>query len=125
MKKRIFALLTAFILCLVMSVTAFAVNTEVQYVSDDSGMYLDADIREKLNGYAEFFSGEVDVDIIFVYTHITDFEECIKSLPLGERQEKIIMIEDEESWDLYTYGEIGKIFGEEDISAVREAYNAP
>lgn len=125
MKKRIFALLTAFILCLVMSVTAFAVNTEVQYVSDDSGMYLDADIREKLNGYAEFFSGEVDVDIIFVYTHITDFEECIKSLPLGERQEKIIMIEDEESWDLYTYGEIGKDFGEEDISAVREAYNAP
>ena len=125
MKKRIFALLTAFILCLVMSVTAFAVNTEVQYVSDDSGMYLDADIREKLNGYAEFFSGEVDVDIIFVYTHITDFEECIMSLPLGERQEKSIMIEDEESWDLYTYGEIGKDFGEKDISAVREEYNAP
>ena len=125
MTKRIFALLTAFVLCLVMSVTAFAANTEIQYVSDNSEMYLDADIREKLNGYAEFLSDEVGVDIIFVYTHITDFEECIKSLPLGKRQEQIIMIEDEESWDLYAFGEIGKDFSEGDVSAARDAYNAP
>ena len=123
MTKRIFALLTAFVLCLVMSVTAFAANTEIQYVSDDSEMYLDADIREKLNGYAEFLSDEVGVDIIFVYTHITDFEECIKSLPLGKRQEQIIMIEDEENWDLYAFGEIGKDFSEGDVSAARDAYN--
>lgn len=125
MTKRIFAVFSAVVLCFIMSVTAFAADTDVQYISDDSEMYLSSDGLNRLNKYAEYLSEKTGVDILFAYTHSTDFDSFVNEADLGKRADKVFMIENEDEWDIYFSGEPLNYFGEDEIESVRNAYDDP
>lgn len=120
MKKRISALLFMLIFCISLSIPAFAAETN--YIIDETGTLTDDELAEA-NEYADYLADMVGIDFIYAYTYDEDIEAYAKQLSLGKRQDQVLMIENDDVWDVYLRGTPENIIDDEDMKALREAFD--
>ena len=120
MKKRISALLLMLIFCISLSIPAFAAETN--YIIDETGTLTDDELAEA-NEYADYLADMVGIDFIYAYTYDEDIEAYAKQLSLGKRQDQVLMIENDDVWDVYLRGTPENIIDDEDMKALREAFD--
>ena len=123
MKKKITAFLLALIMCISFSTVAFAAGEENSYIIDEIGCLNESQI-DHLNEYGEYLSESIGVDVLFVYTTADEntFDEYVKQLSLGRSQNQILMIENEEVWDVYLFGTAIDMITDNDILSLRDVY---
>ena len=119
MKKRIPAIFLMVIVCFSLSVPVFALETP--YIVDETGTLTESEIQE-LNGMAETLSDEAGMDFLYVYTY-EDLDEYVRHLSLGKRGDQILMIENEEYWNVYGIGAAAGLLDQEMVDALREAFD--
>ena len=124
MKKRIFAFLLTFIMCISFDPTAFATEEGASYIIDEIG-YLTEEQIDSLNEYGEYLSESIGIDILFVYTTANEntFDEYVEQLSLGRSQNQILMIENENIWYRYCFGTATNMITDDDFDALRTVYN--
>ena len=120
MKKRISALLLMLIFCISLSIPAFAAETN--YIIDETGTLTDDELAEA-NEYADYLADMVGIDFIYAYTYDEDIEAYAKQLSLGKRQNQVLMIENDDVWNVYLRGTPENIIDDEDMKALREAFD--
>ena len=120
MKKRISALLFMLIFCISLSIPAFAAETN--YIIDETGTLTDDELAEA-NEYADYLADMVGIDFIYAYTYDEDIEAYAKQLSLGKRQNQVLMIENDDVWNVYLRGTPENIIDDEDMKALREAFD--
>ena len=120
MKKRISALLFMLIFCISLSIPAFAAETN--YIIDETGTLTDDELAEA-NEYADYLADMVGIDFIYAYTYDEDIEAYAKQLSLGKRQDQVLMIENDDVWDVYLRGTPENIIDDEDMKALRDAFD--
>ncbi|MGN0568306.1 MAG: TPM domain-containing protein [Acutalibacteraceae bacterium] len=120
MKKRISALLLMLIFCISLSIPAFAAETN--YIIDETGTLTDDELAEA-NEYADYLADMVGIDFIYAYTYDEDIGAYAKQLSLGKRQNQVLMIENDDVWNVYLRGTPENIIDDEDIEALREAFD--
>ena len=120
MKKRISALLLMLIFCISLSIPAFAAETN--YIIDETGTLTDDELAEA-NEYADYLADMVGIDFIYAYTYDEDIEAYAKQLSLGKRQDQVLMIENDDVWNVYLRGTSENIIDDEDMKALREAFD--
>ena len=120
MKKRISAHLFMLIFCISLSIPAFAAETN--YIIDETGTLTDDELAEA-NEYADYLADMVGIDFIYAYTYDEDIEAYAKQLSLGKRQDQVLMIENDDVWDVYLRGTPENIIDDEDMKALREAFD--
>ena len=120
MKKRISALLLMLIFCISLSIPAFAAETN--YIIDETGTLTDDELAEA-NEYADYLADMVGIDFIYAYTYDEDIEAYAKQLSLGKRQDQVLMIENDDVWNVYLRGTPENIIDDEDMKALREAFD--
>ena len=120
MKKRISALLLMLIFCISLSIPAFAAETN--YIIDETGTLTDDELAEA-NEYADYLADMVGIDFIYAYTYDEDIEAYAKQLSLGKRQNQVLMIENDNVWNVYLRGTPENIIDDEDMKALREAFD--
>lgn len=120
MKKRISALLFMLIFCISLSIPAFAAETN--YIIDETGTLTDDELAEA-NEYADYLADMVGIDFIYAYTYDEDIEAYAKQLSLGKRQDQVLMIENDDVWNVYLRGTPENIIDDEDMKALREAFD--
>lgn len=120
MKKRISALLFMLIFCISLSIPAFAAETN--YIIDETGTLTDDELAEA-NEYANYLADMVGIDFIYAYTYDEDIEAYAKQLSLGKRQDQVLMIENDDVWNVYLRGTPENIIDDEDMKALREAFD--
>ena len=120
MKKRISALLLMLIFCISLSIPAFAAETN--YIIDETGTLTDDELAEA-NEYADYLADMVGIDFIYAYTYDEDIEAYAKQLSLGKRQDQVLMIENNDVWNVYLRGTPENIIDDEDMKALREAFD--
>lgn len=120
MKKRISALLFMLIFCISLSIPAFAAETN--YIIDETGTLTDDELAEA-NEYADYLADMVGIDFIYAYTYDEDIEAYAKQLSLGKRQDQVLMIENDDVWSVYLRGTPENIIDDEDMKALREAFD--
>ncbi|MGN0307554.1 MAG: TPM domain-containing protein [Lachnospiraceae bacterium] len=122
MKKYILSALMLSILCLSLSVSAFAREEQDTYILDELGVLSDEEINE-LNENARYLSDEIKVDILFVYTNEEDFDTYVDQITLGKYDDQILMIENEESWSIFSRGIVWDVLDIEKEDSIRAAYD--
>ena len=120
MKKRISALLLMLIFCISLSIPAFAAETN--YIIDETGTLTDDELAEA-NEYADYLADMVGIDFIYAYTYDEDIEAYAKQLSLGKRQDQVLMIENDDVWNVYLRGTPENIIDDEDMKALRDAFD--
>ena len=120
MKKRISALLFMLIFCISLSIPAFAAETN--YIIDETGTLTDDELAEA-NEYADYLADMVGIDFIYAYTYDEDIEAYAKQLSLGKRQDQVLMIENDDVWNVYLRGTPENIIDDEDMKALRDAFD--
>lgn len=120
MKKRISALLFMLIFCISLSIPAFAAETN--YIIDETGTLTDDELAEA-NEYADYLADMVGIDFIYAYTYDEDIEAYAKQLSLGKGQDQVLMIENDDVWNVYLRGTPENIIDDEDMKALREAFD--
>ena len=120
MKKRISALLLMLIFCISLSIPAFAAETN--YVIDETGTLTDDELAEA-NEYADYLADMVGIDFIYAYTYDEDIGAYAKQLSLGKRQNQVLMIENDDVWNVYLRGTPENIIDDEDMKALRDAFD--
>lgn len=120
MKKRISALLLMLIFCISLSIPAFAAETN--YIIDETGTLTDDELAEA-NEYADYLADMVGIDFIYAYTYDEDIEAYAKQLSLGKRQNQVLMIENDDVWNVYLRGTPENIIDDEDMKALRDAFD--
>ena len=120
MKKRISALLFMLVFCISLSIPAFAAETN--YIIDETGTLTDDELAEA-NEYADYLADMVGIDFIYAYTYDEDIEAYAKQLSLGKRQDQVLMIENDDVWNVYLRGTSENIIDDEDMKALREAFD--
>lgn len=120
--KKIITVLISLIMVLSLSLVGYA--EEAVYVVDEFGHLSDGEL-ETLNGIAAEAYEEYGIDIIFVYTYAEDLSEYADESTLGTGADQIIMLENEENWNVFAYGDAVEMFDDADFDALREAYDVP
>lgn len=120
MKKRISALLFMLIFCISLSIPAFAAETN--YIIDETGTLTDDELAEA-NEYADYLADMVGIDFIYAYTYDEDIGAYAKQLSLGKRQNQVLMIENDNVWNVYLRGTPENIIDDEDMKALRDAFD--
>lgn len=120
MKKRISALLLMLIFCISLSIPAFAAETN--YIIDETGTLTDDELAEA-NEYADYLADMVGIDFIYAYTYDEDIGAYAKQLSLGKRQNQVLMIENDDVWNVYLRGTPENIIDDEDMKALRDAFD--
>lgn len=120
MKKRISALLFMLIFCISLSIPAFAAETN--YIIDETGTLTDDELAEA-NEYADYLADMVGIDFIYAYTYDEDIGAYAKQLSLGKRQNQVLMIENDDVWNVYLRGTPENIIDDEDMKALRDAFD--
>lgn len=108
------------IFCISLSIPAFAAETN--YIIDETGTLTDDELAEA-NEYADYLADMVGIDFIYAYTYDEDIEAYAKQLSLGKRQDQVLMIENDDVWDVYLRGTPENIIDDEDMKALREAFD--
>ncbi len=124
MKKRIFAMVCAFVLCFTWAVPAFAVSDE-GYVVDDTGTFSESEIKE-LNDRAAQLSQKTGVEILFLKTDqngdtaIEDY--AMERMNVTPDQDSILFAQDDDYWCVHFSGARTQLFTDEDADALWNAY---
>ena len=108
------------IFCISLSIPAFAAETN--YIIDETGTLTDDELAEA-NEYADYLADMVGIDFIYAYTYDEDIEAYAKQLSLGKRQNQVLMIENDDVWNVYLRGTPENIIDDEDMKALREAFD--
>lgn len=108
------------IFCISLSIPAFAAETN--YIIDETGTLTDDELAEA-NEYADYLADMVGIDFIYVYTYDEDIEAYAKQLSLGKRQNQVLMIENDDVWNVYLRGTPENIIDDEDMKALRDAFD--
>lgn len=108
------------IFCISLSIPAFAAETN--YIIDETGTLTDDELAEA-NEYADYLADMVGIDFIYAYTYDEDIEAYAKQLSLGKRQDQVLMIENDDVWNVYLRGTPENIIDDEDMKALREAFD--
>ncbi len=108
------------IFCISLSIPAFAAETN--YIIDETGTLTDDELAEA-NEYADYLADMVGIDFIYAYTYDEDIEAYAKQLSLGKRQNQVLMIENDNVWNVYLRGTPENIIDDEDMKALREAFD--
>lgn len=119
MKKRISAIIMVLVICFSFSVTAFA--AEANYVVDESGT-LTAGELEDLNGLGETFAKSTGCDILYAFIDDEDIDVYAIETDLGKCENGILMVENDNVWNIYTYGEPKYYIDDNDVDALRDAF---
>lgn len=119
MKKRISAIIMILVICFSFSVPAFAAATS--YVVDQSGALTDRELKD-LNGLGETFANSTGCDILYAFTNDEDIDKFVQDTDLGKCENGILMVENSDFWDVYTYGEPQSYLSDDDVDALRDAY---
>lgn len=108
------------IFCISLSIPAFAAETN--YIIDETGTLTDDELAEA-NEYADYLADMVGIDFIYAYTYDEDIKAYAKQLSLGKRQDQVLMIENDDVWNVYLRGTPENIIDDEDMKALREAFD--
>lgn len=108
------------IFCISLSIPAFAAETN--YIIDETGTLTDDELAEA-NEYADYLADMVGIDFIYAYTYDEDIEAYAKQLSLGKRQNQVLMIENDDVWNVYLRGTPENIIDDEDMKALRDAFD--
>lgn len=119
MKKRISAIIMVLIICVSCSIPSFA--AKANYVVDESGT-LTADELEDLNGLAETFANSIGCDILYAFIDDEDIDLYAIENDLGKCANGILMVENDNVWNIYTYGEPKYYIDDNDVDALRDAF---
>lgn len=121
MMKKILSLILAALFCMTCAVGAFAAD-DVDYVVDEIG-YLESDEIEMLNGEAEKVYDARGVGVFFVYTYTEDIVEMDISQIVGDLDDYVVMVENEELWYLHLGGIAVEAIDAEAEEALRASYD--
>ena len=122
MKNRIIAIILTLLVCVSVAVPAFAAENQVTYVVDELDL-LYTDELAALNTEADGYADTYGVDILFAYTMEENLDAFSEQLNLGKCDDKILMVENEDSWNVYCLGDVDYI-DEDAMYALRDAYDA-
>lgn len=104
MKRKLTVLVALLLLCFSLNISAFATENTIKYISDELDV-LNSQEENALNAYAGYLAGKTGVDFIFVTTdQIEDIAEYVLTLSLGKSENKIVMVMNDEYWDLVLTG---------------------
>lgn len=126
MKKTVFSMVLAFALCLSLCLNAWA--TDSGYIFDEVGALTDTEI-EILNEQAQQLSDAVDCDLMYAYAQ-GDLEAFSGDAMPGTRESRILMVENDEYWQVYCKGDAEQFVDGTDADNLRalfhdESENAP
>ena len=96
---------------------------EVNYVEDETGLLADSDIN-RLNELAESLSNALDCDLLYAYTCEEDMDAYVRQASLGSRPDQILMVENDEYWDVYVFGEPQEYLEEDEAVLLRDAFDS-
>ncbi|MDD6488648.1 MAG: TPM domain-containing protein [Clostridia bacterium] len=119
MKKRISAIIMILVICFSFSVPAFA--TETIYVVDQSGTLTDKELKD-LNELGETLANSTGCDILYAFIDDEDIDLYAIETDLGKCANGILMVENDNVWNIYTYGEPKYYIDDNDVDALRDAF---
>ncbi len=119
--KKILTLMLAALFCMTCAVGVFAA-ADVTYVVDEIG-YLESDEIELLNGEAAKVYDARGVGVFFVYTYTEDIVDMDISQIVGNLDDYVIMVENEELWYLHLGGIAVEVIDVEAEEALRASYD--
>ena len=108
----------AFALCLSLCVSAWA--TDERYIFDEVGALTDTEI-EILNEQAQQLSDAVDCDLMYAYAQ-GDLEAFSGDAMPGTRESRILMVENDEYWQVYCKGDAEQFVDGTDAKALRALF---
>lgn len=120
MKKKMTAILLMLVLCLSLSATAFAVQGD--YIIDEKGILSEED-AEELNAIAATFSDALNCDLLYVYTLEEDLEGYAQTTMPGNRDNRILLIENDEYYNIFTSGDPSAYVTETKANNLLETYS--
>ena len=124
MKRKLTVLVALLLLCFSLNISAFATENTIKYISDELDV-LNSQEENALNAYAGYLAGKTGVDFIFVTTdQIEDIAEYVLTLSLGKSENKIVMVMNDEYWDLVLTGTALSAISVAQEDALGEAFNA-
>lgn len=121
MKKRIMALLLTALIAISFVIPAFA--AEVIFV-DDELSYLNGTELKELNNYGEFLYKQTGCNYLFAFTKQENLDKYVPDAQMGETDDYILMVENEEEWFVATNGVAQSIISQADKNALRDKYDA-
>lgn len=119
MKKTVFSMVLAFALCLSLCVSAWA--TDSGYIFDEVGALTDTEI-EILNEQARLLSDAVDCDLMYAYAQ-DDLEAFSGDAMPGTRESRILMVENDEYWQVYCKGDADQLVDSTDADNLRALFH--
>lgn len=124
MKKRVFHVLLAILLCIATAIPVSASLGDTTFVIDEPGNITEETLVQ-INEYAKSISEPFGIDILYVYTNAESITEYVENADLSNSPNYILMIENDDAWKVSLGGTaLDYIKTEEDIQKLRDAYNA-
>ena len=121
MMKRIICLALAVILYLGLAVSVWADYRNGMYILDNTG-HLPYNEKSSLQQEAELYSQMAEMDILYVRTNLQNLDEYAKGLKIGERQDQVMLIENDEVQKVLFFGK-AKLLSQEDGQELLAVYN--
>lgn len=123
MKRRLTAFVALLMLCFSLNISAFAAENTAKYILDELDV-LNSQEENDLNAYADYLAEKTGVDFIFVTTDQTDdIAGYALTLSLGKSDNKIVMVVNDEYWDLTLAGTALITVSSAQEDALGEAFN--
>ncbi|MGN1133592.1 MAG: TPM domain-containing protein [Oscillospiraceae bacterium] len=122
MRKNISAFIFILIFCISLVTPAFAADTDNLYIIDDAG-YLSKDEASALNKQAKKASEKIGVNILLIYTKDDDMDKWAEKVSPAESKGQILMIENQDYWDIYKWGTAKDLITETDEETIRKSYD--
>ncbi|MGN0486851.1 MAG: TPM domain-containing protein [Acutalibacteraceae bacterium] len=119
MKKKLSAFLFLLAFCFSLCVPVSAAGGS--YIIDECNYLSESEVA-RLDAMADTLSAAANCDFLFVYTY-DDLEEYVQRSFLGSRENQILMIENDDYWDIYTAGTASDMIDDQAVDALRGAYD--
>lgn len=121
MMKRVLLSLLALSLCVMLAVPVFAAPRNGVYILDELE-HLDDDDFRSLHQEAIRVSEALGLDVILVFTYEENLEAYGQQLTIGQIDDQIIMLDNEEDWAIVCHGAAVKMTTSSDWDTLRRAY---
>lgn len=124
MKKRVFHVLLAILLCIATAIPVSASLGDTTFVIDEPGN-ISEETLVQINDYAKKISEPFGIDIMYIYTNAENITEYVENADLSNSPNYILMIENDNAWKI-SLGGTGADYvkTEEDVQKLRSAYDA-
>lgn len=124
MKRKLTAFVALLMMCFLLNISAFAAENTANYILDELDV-LNSQEENDLNAYADYLAEKTGVDFIFVTTDQTDdIAGYALTLSLGKSDNKVVMVANDEHWDLALTGTALSTVSSAQEDALGEAFNA-